>query len=209
MRTRLAVCGIVLSLLSLGASTAAAQEIPAIPDPVAVELEAATTAYLVLDINEAVCAPRPACVASVPAIASLLERARTAGAFIVYSGTTSPTGMNILPEVAPREGDPMVASRADKFYATDLHEILQSRGIRTAVIVGTTANGAPLYTTFGATVRGYTVVVAEDAISEDDPFAVLVARWQLLNQPGVNNPTNTPLAEGRATLSRTDLITFR
>lgn len=52
-------------------------------------------------------------------------------------------------------------------------------------------------------------MVAEDAISEDNPFAVIVARWQILNQAGVNNPANTPLVEGRATLSRTDLITFR
>ena len=201
---------LLLVLLHGGTSVGTAQEIPVIPDPVPVELEAATTAYLVLDMTEAVCAPRPACVATVPAVAGLLERARAAGVFIVYSGTPTPgTGTAVLSDLAPREGDPMVVSRADKFYATDLHDILQSRGIKTAVIIGTAANGAPLYTTFGATVRGYPVVVAEDAISEDNPFAVTVGRWQVLNQAGVNNPTNTPLADGRATLSRTDLISFR
>jgi nicotinamidase-related amidase len=139
-------------------------------------------------------------------VGAFLDRARAAGAHVVYSLAT--TG-SVLPELAPWEGEPSVSTRADKFYATDLDEILRSRGVTTVVIVGVSANGAVLYTTFGANLRGYTVVVAEDGISADDPFAVLATRYQVLNQPGLNNPDNTPLMEGRATLSRTDLITFR
>ena len=188
--------------------TAAAQALPTIPAPAAVTLDPATTAYLVLDINSAVCAPRPGCQATVPAIAALLDRARQANAFVVYSNTTAP-GTTILPEVAPRPDDPMVTSSADKFFNTQLDDILRDRGIRTAIVVGTAANGAVLYTSFGANTRGYTVVVAEDGISAPDDFAVLLTRYQLLNQPGFGNPDNEPLRERAVTLSRTDLISFQ
>jgi nicotinamidase-related amidase len=198
-------------LSSRPASVVAAEEVPPIPPPVAVELDAATTAFLVLDMTETICAPRPMCVDTVAPVASLLERARAAGVLVVYSGTGTAAAPNaaVLPPLTPRAGDPIVVSRADKFFATDLDEILAAHGIRTAVIVGVAANGAPMYTTFGANIRGYTVVVAEDGLSADDPFAVTVGRWQVLNQSGANNPENRPLAEARATLSRTDLISFR
>ena len=77
------------------------------------------------------------------------------------------------------------------------------------MIVGTAANDAVLYTSFGASTRGYTVVVAEDGISAPDDFAVLLTRYQLLNQPGFGNPENEPLRERAVTLSRTDLINFQ
>jgi hypothetical protein len=206
--TRLAALGVLLGMVAIRPAAVSAQGIPTIPDPVPVELDAASTAYLVLDLTEATCGPQPACVASVPAVAGLLERARAAGVFIVYSMGSTPGP--VLPGLEPEEGDSIVASRANKFFGTDLDDILQARGIRTVVVVGTAANGAPMYTTFEANIRGYTAVVAEDGLSAGgDPFALVVARWQILNQPGPSNPTNEPLREGRATLSRTDLITFR
>ncbi|HEY7068144.1 MAG TPA: isochorismatase family protein [Chloroflexota bacterium] len=193
----------------LGApAPAAAQALPTIPAPVAVTLDPATTAYLVLDLNSQVCAPQPGCVATLPAAAALLARARQAGAFVVYSNTRTP-GTTILPEVAPLPDDPIVASSADKFFNTNLDEILSSHGIRTTIMVGTAANGAVLYTAFGASTRGYTVVVAEDVIPAPDDFAVFVTRYQLLNQPGFGNPSNEPLRERAVTLSRTDLISFQ
>ena len=86
--------------------------------------------------------------------------------------------------------------------------MLKSKGIKTAVIVGVSANGAVLYTAFEANLRGYTVVVAADGISAD-PFPLFLTQYQVLNQPGFPNPNNTPLAENRVTLNRSDLITFR
>ena len=94
-------------------------------------------------------------------------------------------------------------------FRTDLEEILNQRGIRAVVMVGTTANGAPMYTAMGATVREYLVVVAEDAISATTPFETLLARYQLLNQPGRDNPRNEPLRPNAVTLTRTDLITLQ
>jgi len=182
-------------------------QIPTIPPPVPATVDGKITAYLVIDLTSIICAPRPACQATLPAAAALLTKARNANALVVYSETPTP-GSTILAEVAPRPGEPKVTGRADKFYGTPLEEILKSKGIKTLVIVGTVANGAVLYTAFGATVRGYTVVVATDGIS-GDPFPMLYAPYQLLNQPGFSNPENAPLAENRVTLSRSDLITFR
>ena len=74
--------------------------------------------------------------------------------------------------------------------------------------MGTAANGAVLYTAFGACARGLSVVVAEDGISSRDPFATYLARYQLLNQPGFVNAQNVPLQPKAVTLSRSDLISF-
>jgi hypothetical protein len=188
-------------------ASGAGLDLPRIPAPVPVTLDAKTTAYLVLDMTSTICSPRPACVATLPAAAALLKKARAAHALVVYSDTPTP-GSTIRPEVAPRAGDPKVTGRADKFFNTKLASILRSHGIRTVVIVGTAANGAVLYTAFGANLRGYTAVVAEDGISAD-PFVMLYTEYQLLNQPGLANPPNRPLAADRVTLSRSDLITFR
>jgi nicotinamidase-related amidase/cytochrome c5 len=193
----------------LGATPVAAQQavVPTIPAPVAVTLNPATTAFLLLDFSSVICTPRPSCVAVLPVASTLLTKARTANAFVVYSDIPVPTS-TILPELAPAANDPTVAGSADKFFGTNLDDLLKQKGIQTVVIAGYAANGAVLYTAFHATVRGYTVVVAEDAMGSEDPFAVELTRYQLLNQPGLSNPENKPLEAGRVTLSRSDLITF-
>lgn len=196
----------VLGVVPVPGATAQGQ-VPALPQPVPVAVDAKTAAYLVLDLTSVVCAPSPACRATLPAAAALLAKARGTGALVVYSEAPTP-GSTILAEVAPGPGDPKVTGRADKCYGTTLDAILESKGIKTCVIVGTTANGAVLYTAFGANVRGYTVVVAADGISVD-PFPLLYTQYQLLNEPGFANPKNSPLAEKKVTLSRSDLVTVR
>lgn len=201
----LALCVLILAVGTPGANAQVA--IPTLPPPVPVVVDGKTTAYLVLDLTSIICAPQPACQATLPAAASLLAKARQANASVIYSETPTP-GSTILAEVAPRPAEPKVTGRADKFYGTPLDDILKSKGIKILVIVGSAANGAVLYTAFGGNVRGYTVVVATDGISAA-PFPMLLAQYQLLNQPGFANPDNTPLAESKVTLSRSDLITFR
>jgi len=203
-----AVLALIVFDLAIGAPGATAQvPIPTIPPPVPVVVDGKTTAYLVLDLTSVICAPQPACQATLPAAAALLTKARNANVPVIYSETPTP-GSIILAEVAPRPTEPKVTGRADKFYGTALDDILKSKGIKTLIIAGTAANGAVLYTAFGANVRGYTVVVATDGISAA-PFPMLLTQYQLLNQPGFANPENTPLAENKVTLSRSDLITFR
>jgi nicotinamidase-related amidase len=206
----LAVSSFLLS--GLGAAQAgpgpdSAVQAPDIPAPVPVTVDARTTAFLALDFIEATCQPRPGCVASLPRVANLLAKARAANVLVVYSMGRNPAPF--MAQVAPRGDEPTVGSSANKFYETNLNDILVGAGIDTVVLAGVAANGAVLYTSFGANERGYRVVVAEDGISAGPDFDVFLTRYQLLNQPGFANPQNMPLQPNAVTLSSTDLITFR
>jgi len=206
---------IILIAAGSGAATAAqpATQPPAsasahsVPAPVPVSLDPATTAYLVLDDTAAVCTPNPSCVATLPAAASLLARARAAGATVIFSKTVNP-GDQVLSQVAPLPSEHIVAARADKFFGTDLQQTLTDDGIKTLVLVGTKTNGAIMYTAFEASVRGFTVVVAEDGVSSNSGYIQRYSLYQLLNVPGFPNAQNTPLLPGAVTLSTTKLVSF-
>ena len=182
--------------------------IPVIPAPVAVEVPVKGAALLVLDITSAICPPRPSCLTSVPKIANLVKKARDAKVPVIYS-LTATAGSTVQPEIAPLAGDSTVTGRADKFFGTTLEQILKDKAIENAVVVGSAANGAVLYTVFGLNLRGITVVVAQDGISAEPEFPITLTRWQLLNEPGFGNADNKPLAKGFVTLSTTDLVTFK
>ncbi len=177
---------------------------PPTPAPGACTADPAAPAVLVLDISDA-SAQTPAVRETVPAVRKLIDRARAAGARVVFSLGRA-AEQKILADLDPRPDDPVVRSSADKFFNTDLAERLD--GMRYAIVVGTAANGAVLYTSFGCCARGLTVVVPEDGIGSREPFSTWVARYQLLDQPGFQNKQNAPLQPKAVTLSRTDLITF-
>lgn len=194
-----------LALLVPALPAGAEEMLPNTPDPVAVTVDPATTAFLVLDLTTATCPNRPMCVAQLPGVADFLTKARAAGVPVIYSNTP---GSQVLPDVAPAPGEPLVTSVADKFFSTNLDDLLKARGIETTIVVGTASNGAVLYTSYEANLRGYTVVVADDGISQFEPFQVQMTRYQLLNQPGFANADNTALKPKAVTLSRMDLISL-
>jgi nicotinamidase-related amidase len=181
-------------------------QVPTIPSPTALQLDPSTTAFLALDFNNAICGANPVCVATVPAVSGAIDAARAAGATIVYS--TTATGNGILDDVHAQSSDATVTSGADKFFNTNLDDILKQNNISTVVITGTVTNGAVLFTSFGATNRGYTVVVPVDGVSARSDFATAGSLWQVLNGPG-GNTQNTPLQPKAVTLSRTDMITYK
>lgn len=174
---------------------------PPSPELGPVSVDAETTALLILDIQHNNCNPqrRPRCVVTLPRIRSLLERARRKGMAVVYSLTTNANETDIRAEVAPVAGEPSVRSGVDKFFRTDLEEILQAKGIQTVILVGTSAHGAVLHTATGAALRGLDVIVAVDGVSADDPYAEQYTAWHLANAPGTRRQT---------TLTRSELITF-
>lgn len=202
----LALCMVSAGGRATAQAPGGAAQVPAIPAPVPVTVDTATTAFLALDFNTSACANLPTCVATLPAVAFGISTARAAGALIVYSTFPNAT---VLPDVLMQATDPLVTSGADKFNNTNLDDILKQHGIATVVIAGTFTNGAVLYTSFEASARGYTVVVVEDGVSARSDFATVGTEWQLLNGPGTSNPQNTPLQPKAVTLSRTDLITYR
>ena len=123
--------------------TLVALQMPSPPDPVPVLIDAATTALLIFDVIEHICAREPKCREQlVPAVASLLERARRAGVAIAY-GTRAANMSTWLPEVAPTPGDIKIESHAqDRFYNTDLDEALKAKGITTLVLTGWKISGS-------------------------------------------------------------------
>ncbi len=179
-------------------------ETPKLPDPVAVTVDPAATAVLVLDISSAT-NTIPEVKASLEPVRKLIDRARKAGARVIFSLGRAADQV-VAPELASKPDDPIVRSSADKFFSTDLAE--QLKGLQHAIVVGTAANGAVVYTSFGCCARGLSVVVPEDGIGSRDPFSTWVARYQLLDQPGFQNKQNEPLKAKAVTLSRTELITF-
>jgi isochorismate hydrolase len=128
-----------------------ALQMPSPPDPVPVLIDAATTALLIFDVIEHICAREPKCREQlVPAVASLLERARQAGVAIAY-GTRAANMSTWLPEVAPMPNDIKIESHAqDRFYNTDLDEALKAKEITTLVLIGWKISGSVTYTSVGA-----------------------------------------------------------
>jgi nicotinamidase-related amidase len=182
---------------------------PPPPDPVPVELNPATTALLIFDIVDPICARQPNCTGRmVPAIASLLTRARQAGVTVAY-GTRAPTMSKWLPEVLPQPGDIKIESQAqDRFYNTDLDKTLKAKGITTLILTGWKVSGSVTYTSVGATLRGYTVVVPVDTSLDATDYEIAIGLYQILHQHS-ENAANAALKDRASTLSRTDLITFK
>ena len=76
----------------------------------------------------------------------------------------------------------------DRFYSTDLDKILKAKGITTVILTGWKVSGSVVYTSVGATLRGYTVVVPTDASLAATDYEVAIGQFQILNQ---NAPTPT------------------
>ena len=160
-----------------------------------------TTAYLVLDIVKQTCnnERRPRCVTSVPKIQGFLKQARARGLAVIYSKTSSTTPADIIEDVAPIEGEPMVSAAAEKFYKTDLEKILQEKGIKTVIVVGTAAHGAVLFTGTEAAKRGFKVIVPVDGMSAENTYIEQYTAWHLVNNPSY---------AAQVTLTKFDTINF-
>ena len=174
---------------------------PKPPELKPVTLDPKTTALLVLDILKQNCnnERRPRCVASVPKVQGLLNQARANKASVVFSISTAVTPADILKEVAPLEGEPMVKAMAQKFLGTDLEKILKDKGINTVVVVGTAAHGAVLLTGSEAALRGFKVIVPVDGMSSENTYFEQYTAYHLANAPGVGQ---------QVTLTRIDMIKY-
>jgi nicotinamidase-related amidase len=205
----LAACTGLALAQSSAQSTGVTLQMPALPEPVPVTVKAATTALLVFDMVDPICTTQPKCMTTmVPAVTSLLAKARSASVFVLYS-TRGPTLSKWIAQVAPASGDPVMQSYGqDRFYNTDLDKILKDKGITTLILAGWKVSGSVTYTSVGATLRGYTVVVPQDASLATTDFETAIGVFQILNQFSAN-ATNDPLKAKASTLSRTDMITIQ
>lgn len=172
-------------------------EPPPAPELHEVLVDSKDTALLVLDLEELTCnmEHRPRCVQGLDNTATLILKARASGMPVVYSLTPKETPF--LPEVEPLRDDPVVASSVDKFWNTDLDEILQDLGVEQVIVTGTAAHGAVLHTATAAGFRGFRVIVPVDCLSAADLYTEQASVQLLLTGPATRKAV---------TLTRGDMI---
>ena len=79
-------------------------------------------------------------------------------------------GHDIIPELYPAPGEPVIDKPGKgAFYATDLHAILQHRGIKQLVVTGVTTEVCVNTTVREANDRGYDCLVLEDCVGSYFP----------------------------------------
>jgi len=184
-------------------------EMPATPDPARVTLDPKTTALIMLDYVEDICAIQPSCKNQMlPAMVPFLDRVRKAGMVIAY-GTRKQNSQHWLKEVAPQPGETQIINTAqDRFYNTELDKLLKEKGIKTLILVGWKISGSVTYTSVGAMARDYTVVIPTDTTSAGSPYETTIGFYNVLNS-GNANLANQPMKAKSVTLTRTDLVTFQ
>jgi len=151
-----------------------------------VTVKAATTAFLILDIEAATCNEqgRPRCVAAVPGIAAFAKRARDAKMLVAYSNTGRGSPETILPPVKPMAGEHVVKASVNKFRGTDLEQYLKDKKIETVIICGTTAFGVSLHTATAASLRGLKVILPVDCNAGSSVYEEQAVLFSLTNGPG-------------------------
>ncbi|HTT46722.1 MAG TPA: isochorismatase family protein [Pseudolabrys sp.] len=172
---------------------------PAAPALKPVTVDPKTTALLMLDFMNQNCGKRPRCLATVPAMKKLLAAARAAKVTVVYSLIAKTTPADVVADLAPLANEPHVLSGPDKFLHTDLEKILTEKGIKTVIAVGTSSNGAVLYTASEAVFRGMKAIVPVDGMSAVDAYADLSTVFTFSNASRLST---------EATLTRSNMIKF-
>ena len=172
---------------------------PPVPELKSVAVDPKTSALLILDMETTIC-KSPRCIASIANIYNLLTKARKNSQLVVYSLTHNGSPQDIASQIAPLPSDPIVKSNVDKFYKTNLDEILHEKGIKTVIATGYAANGAVLHTATSAAFHGYNVIVPVDCMSTANIlYSEQYTAWHMLNSPGTRN---------RAILTKVNLISF-
>ena len=171
------------------------------PKPVLKEVtvDPKTTALLMLDFMKQNCGQRPRCLATLPAMKTLLGEARAHKVPVVYSIIANSTIADVLPDVAAQPDEPHVLSGPNKFRNTELEKILKDKGITTVIVTGTAANGAVLQTAVGAVGRGLNVIVPVDGLSSAEAYADLATVYTFSNAPALS---------AKATLTRSGMVKF-
>jgi nicotinamidase-related amidase len=174
---------------------------PPPPELKAVTIDTKTTALIVMDFNQLNCVPdkRARCAAVLPKVQKLLADARARGMVIVHTYTPNMTQADMVKAVGPIQGERVLQVRGDKFLNNDLEKYLKDKGITTVLNVGTSANGAVLFTTIGASQRGFKAIVPIDTMPADTAYQEQFSIWEIANGPGVREDS---------TLTRTDMLTF-
>lgn len=114
-----------------------------------------------------------------PDLADLPESKRKRGRGAMTIGDRGPMGRilvrgeaghDIIPELYPLPGEPVIDKPGKgSFFATDLHAILQARGIEQLVVTGVTTEVCVHTTVREANDRGYECLVLQDCVGSYFP----------------------------------------
>lgn len=133
------------------------------------------TALLVIDVQNGVVGEAHQRDAVVANVASLVDRAREAGAPVVWVQHDDEElehgsdAWRIVPELAPEGDEPIVGKHyGDSFEATDLEDVLARLGVGRLVVAGAQTDQCVRSTLHGALVRGYDATLVSDAHTTED-----------------------------------------
>lgn len=169
---------------------------PTAPELKKVTVSPKDTALIVMDLLTSSCnvERRPRCLDTLAPVAELMKRARAKGLPVIHTLSGNGTLETLLKEVAPVAGEPYVKSSVDKFFKTDLEDMLKAKAITNVILVGTTAEGAVLATAMASALRGYKVIIPVDGMSAADTYSEQYVAMYLTKAPGV--ATATTLTRG-------------
>ncbi len=177
---------------------------PPPPEVKSVTLEAKTTALLILDMQKPGCSMerRERCFATIPKIKALMDRARLAGATVIYTLAGEGDPKTIAdPSLSPKDGEWIAQRGPDKFLGSSLEQRLKDHGIKTVIITGTSAQGVVIGTGSGAAQRGYKVIVPVDGMSSEELFNEQYVAWHMYK----GGPA---IITDQTTITRIDMIKF-
>lgn len=130
-------------------------------------------------------------------IKSILDKAREAGATIIYTqdwhheddpefkvwgehALADSWGAEIVEELKPKEGEFVVRKPSyDAFYGTPLEHILRYRGLENLILTGVLANICVLHTAGSAAMRGYRLIIPVDCILALNEFDYALSLRQM------------------------------
>jgi nicotinamidase-related amidase len=95
-------------------------------------------------------------------------------------------GHDIIPELYPAPGEPVIDKPGKgAFHATDLHSILQHRGITQLVVTGVTTEVCVNTTVREANDRGYDCFVPDDCVASYFPQFQIMGLEMIKAQGGI------------------------
>jgi len=177
--------------------------LPSPPQLKEVMVDPKTTALLLFDFMKENCGARPRCVAAVPTLKALDDKARAQKMLVAF--TFPNDGEVIDPSIAPKDKGEVVAQEPggpDKFISSDLDQRLKGHGIKTVILCGTSAQGIGLGTGAGAVQRGYEVIYPVDCLPAESAFREAYAAWHM-------SGGGPPVTTRHVTVTRTDMLKFQ
>jgi nicotinamidase-related amidase len=161
-----------------------------------------TTALLIIDVQHALCVGEHAAFESsrvIDRINWVSRKARAVGALVIviqHESKTSPLvygtqGWQVAIALETQPTDTYIRKKAtDSFHQTDLHAVLQAKGVQNLIICGFQSEFCVDTTTRRALALGYPVVLVSDGHSTVDNITLSAAQISAHHNETLSNITS-------------------